>query len=58
MRWTVLLSALLSLMAALLVIVPYFRRTLRSLRRLNLPEDDREQGLGDRRVGHAECGVA
>ena len=32
--------------ASLLAIVPHFRRTLRSLRRLKLPEDDREQGVG------------
>ena len=32
--------------ASLVYVVPYFRRTLRSLRRLKLPEDDREQGVG------------
>ena len=32
--------------ASLIYIVPYFRRTLGSLRHLTLPEDDREQGVG------------
>ena len=32
--------------ASLTAIVPHLRRTLRSLRRLKLPEDDREQGVG------------